>query len=108
MQVLYVEITYGYPSIHNILRNKINYVIIRSRFKNSITSTKTYPGVDTGSDHNSVVAVVNIKLKNLKQKNKRRILDVKQLKKPKCLTQYKKESIKYSKTSTRKIRALTK
>ncbi|XP_072384650.1 uncharacterized protein [Diabrotica undecimpunctata] len=64
----------------NIVRNQIDYILIRSRFKNSITSTKTYPGTDIESDHNPVVAVVNIRFKKLQKSAVKQKIDVKQLK----------------------------
>ena len=34
----------------------------------SVKQTKTYPGADTGSDHNPVVVTVKINLKRIKKK----------------------------------------
>lgn len=36
---------------HNI-RNQIDYILIRERFRNTLNSAKTYPGADCGSDRN--------------------------------------------------------
>ena len=49
-------------------RNKIDYIMINTRFRNSVKQTKTYPGADIGSDHNPVVATVKINLKRIKEK----------------------------------------
>ncbi|XP_072392530.1 uncharacterized protein [Diabrotica undecimpunctata] len=56
-----------------IIRNQIDYVLINQRFRNSITSTKTYPSADANSDHNPVVANIRTRIKvikNAKPKNK--------------------------------------
>ena len=47
--------------------NQINYIMINTRFRNSVKQTKTYPGADIGSDHNPVVATVKINLKKDKE-----------------------------------------
>ena len=49
-------------------RNQIDYIMINTRFRNSVKQTKTYPGADIGSDHNPVVATVKINLKRIKKK----------------------------------------
>ena len=45
------------------VRNQIDYILIKSRFKNSIINCKTRPGADIGSDHNPVVMKMKLKLK---------------------------------------------
>ena len=49
-------------------RNQIDYIMINTRFRNSVKQTKTYTGADIGSDHNPVVATVKINLKRIKKK----------------------------------------
>ena len=49
-------------------RNQIDYIMINTRFRNSVKQTKTHPGADIGSDHNPVVATVKITLKRIKKK----------------------------------------
>ena len=49
-------------------RNQIDYIMINTRFRNSVKQAKTYPGADIGSDHNPVVATVKINLKRIKKK----------------------------------------
>ena len=49
-------------------RNQIDYIMINTRFRNSVKQAKTYPGADIGSDHNPVVATVKINLKKIKKK----------------------------------------
>ena len=46
-------------------RNQIDYITINSRYRNSITNVKTYPGADCNSDHVPVVANFRVKLKKL-------------------------------------------
>lgn len=48
----------------NVVRYQIDY-ILNNRYKNAIKFTKTYPGADINSDHNPVVAKLNIKLKKI-------------------------------------------
>lgn len=55
----------------NVVRNQIDYLLINKRFRNSIQSAKTYPSADIGSDHNALVAKINVRLKRL-EKNKRK------------------------------------
>lgn len=53
---------------------------MNDRFKNSILSAKTYPGADVGSDHNSAVVCLKVKLKLMK-KPKPNIIDTSKLEK---------------------------
>ncbi|CAH0730549.1 unnamed protein product, partial [Brenthis ino] len=65
-----------------IVRNQIDYILINKRYRNSLTSVKTYPGADIGSDHNPVVASLRCSMKTLKPKSKRQQMDVTRLKEP--------------------------
>lgn len=58
-----------------IVRNQIDYIMINKRYKNGVTSAKTYPGADIGSDHNPVVATIRIKFKKVIQKQRSEVLD---------------------------------
>ena len=49
-------------------RNQIGYIMINTRFRNSVKQSKTYPCADIDSDHNPVVATVKINLKRIKKK----------------------------------------
>ncbi len=49
-------------------RNQIDYIMINTRFRNSVKQTKTYPGTCIGSGHNPVDATVKINLKRIKKK----------------------------------------
>ena len=46
----------------------MDYIMIRKQFRNTLRQVRTYPGADIGSDHNPVVASVEIKLKRMEQK----------------------------------------
>ena len=45
------------------IRNQIDYILIKNRFRNSLRSCTAYPGADCGSDHNPFIAKVQLKLK---------------------------------------------
>lgn len=53
------------------VRNQIDYITINNRFKNSIKSAKTLPGADVPTDHNLLVATINIRFKTVSKHNKR-------------------------------------
>ena len=48
-------------------RNQIDYILVQERHRNSMTSCKSMPGADCGSDHIPVVGTLRIKLKKLKK-----------------------------------------
>uniref|UniRef100_A0A8D8WPG5 Craniofacial development protein 2 n=1 Tax=Cacopsylla melanoneura TaxID=428564 RepID=A0A8D8WPG5_9HEMI len=64
----------------NIIRNQIDFILMRRRFRNSVKSVKTYPGADVSSDHNPVVAVIKLKLKKVARKTQKNHLDLSKLK----------------------------
>ena len=47
-------------------RNKINYIVCTGRWKSSIKRVATIPGADCGTDHNFLIVIVKIKLKQTK------------------------------------------
>ena len=61
-------------------RNQTDYIIIRQRFRNALKVCKTYPGADCSSDHNPVIAKVQLKRRKLKKKKQNKKLDLQQLK----------------------------
>lgn len=65
-----------------IIRNQIDYIIIKKRFRNSITSVKTYPGADVPSDHNLLTAVINLRLKVNKPQLRTSRMDFRKLLEP--------------------------
>ena len=48
-------------------RNKIDYILIQNRFRNSIKSSKSMPGADCDSDHVPVLCKLLVKLRKLKK-----------------------------------------
>lgn len=66
-------------SSDHLVRNQIDYILINKRFRNSVTSVKTYPGADIKSDHNPLVATLKLKLKRIKRKKVKKY-DLRQLK----------------------------
>lgn len=50
-------------------RNQIDYIMINSRWKTSVTNVKTYPGADCGSDHCMLLAKFTLRLKSVKKKD---------------------------------------
>jgi len=57
------------------VRNQIDYLMINRRYRNAIKYVKTLPGADAGSDHNPVVGQIKLKLKTVKKKQKRAVID---------------------------------
>ncbi|CAF1181210.1 unnamed protein product, partial [Rotaria magnacalcarata] len=51
-------------------RNQIDYIMVSHRFRNSIISSKAFPGADCGSDHVPVICESRVKLKRLNQSKK--------------------------------------
>ena len=59
------------------IRNQIDYILIRERFRNALKSCKTYPAADCGSNHIPVIAKVQLKLiRKLKKKKQNKKLDI--------------------------------
>jgi len=48
-------------------RNQIDFILIQSRFRNSVLSTRSMPGADCGSDHNPVMCKMRVKLKAIRK-----------------------------------------
>ena len=48
-------------------RNQIEYILIQEIYHNSITSCRSMPGADCGSDHIPVLGTMKVKLKKLKR-----------------------------------------
>ena len=46
-------------------RNQIDYILRSQRWRSSIQSAKTRPGVDCGSDHEPLIAKFRLKLKKV-------------------------------------------
>ncbi|XP_076322041.1 uncharacterized protein LOC143231381 [Tachypleus tridentatus] len=52
------------------VRNQIDFILMKRRYRNSITSCKSMPGADCSSDNIPVVATMVVKLKKLKKSKK--------------------------------------
>lgn len=83
--------TWKSPSPGNTVRNQIDYILINNRYKNSIIATKTYPGADINSDHNPVIAKLNVKMKKI-TKRLNNYIDPRLLRDPKIHDTVKKET----------------
>lgn len=55
--------TWTSPDGHS--KNQIDYILAKQRWKTSIRNCRTYPGADCGSDHQLLMAKVQLKLKVL-------------------------------------------
>ena len=56
---------YTWPSSDGQHRNQIDYILCSQRWRSSIQSAKTRPGVDCGSDHELLIAKFRLKLKKV-------------------------------------------
>lgn len=54
---------YTWTSPSGTFRNQMDYVLIKLRWKTSISDVHTLPGADFGSDHRLVVCALKLKLK---------------------------------------------
>ena len=57
-------------------RNQIDYIMIPTRWRSSITNAHTLPGADCHSDHQLLVCNLRIKLRNTIRKNTNRRMEV--------------------------------
>ena len=58
---------YTWTSPEGLHRNQIDYILIQKRWRNMIKSAKTMPGTDCGTDHELLVATIQVKLKKTKK-----------------------------------------
>ena len=79
---------YTWKSPNDTVRNQVDFIMIKNRFKNSFKDIKTYPGADIDSDHNPVVSKVEIKLKKIRRFNNIEKLDVSKLRDYTTKTRY--------------------
>lgn len=60
---------YTWKDPGDLTRNQVDFIIIiNERYRNVVTSVKTYPGADIGSDHIPVIAQLRIKLKKINKR----------------------------------------
>jgi exonuclease III len=53
-------------------RHKLDYIVVKHRFRNSVKDVRTLPGADIDSDHNLLVAKICTRLKEIISFQKRR------------------------------------
>ena len=58
---------YTWRSPDQTTRNQIDYIICKTRWRNSVRRVITLPGADCGTDHNLLIADVKIKFKRIKR-----------------------------------------
>jgi exonuclease III len=56
---------YTWTSPDGIHKNQIDYILINKRWKSTIRDVRTKPGADCGTDHELLVATLQMKLKKL-------------------------------------------
>lgn len=54
---------YTWRSPGDKYRNQIDYILINTRWRSSISNTRTFPGAECGTDHNLLVANLKFRLK---------------------------------------------
>ena len=60
----------------DIVRNQIDYIMIKKRSRNNVKLAKAYLGVDINSDHNLVVIKLKVKLKKMQKTQGREHLNL--------------------------------
>jgi endonuclease/exonuclease/phosphatase family metal-dependent hydrolase len=56
-------------TVHDVVRNQIDYILVGQRYRNSIKRVTTYPGADINSDHVPLIADITLSLKRIKRPN---------------------------------------
>ena len=59
---------YTWKAPGDTARYQIDYIMVRTRFRNSIKNAHTLPGADADTDHNLVIAKTNLSLKRIKKR----------------------------------------
>lgn len=68
---------YTWTSPDGNYRNQIDYILVRSRWKSSITNAHTLPGADCHSDHQLLIGNLRLKLQRARQIKTSRRIEVK-------------------------------
>ena len=58
---------YTWKSPGDRYRNQIDFILINTRWKTSVTNAKTFPGADCGSDHQLLVMDFRLRFKNIRK-----------------------------------------
>lgn len=82
------------------IRNQIDYMLVKKRFRNCVTRVTTYPGADIGSDHVPLVAEIKLKLKKIRKEQKNLRIDTEVLKNSQTREQVRQELNNELATST--------
>ena len=69
-------------------RNKIDYILIKHKWKSSVTSSRSFPSADVGSDHQLVLANIKLKLKAKEKPKRPKKYDVNKLSTPETYNTY--------------------
>ena len=56
---------YTWTASNGRVRNQIDHVAVNGKFKRSVSDTRYYRGVDSGSDHNLVITSVRLRLRGI-------------------------------------------
>ena len=59
---------YTWKNPGDTTRYQIDYILVRHRYRNSVTDSRSYPGADVDSDHNLVAAKFKIRLKKIRSR----------------------------------------
>ncbi|KAK9879437.1 hypothetical protein WA026_006507 [Henosepilachna vigintioctopunctata] len=65
-----------------VVRNQIDYFLIKRRFQNNITRVAAYPGADIASDHNPIIGDFKYKGKIIKERRNTKRYNIRTLKEP--------------------------
>ncbi|XP_072040063.1 craniofacial development protein 2-like [Amphiura filiformis] len=71
---------YTWLSPGDRVRNQIDFITIKKRFRNAVKEAKTYPGADISSDHVPVISQIHLQLKKIRKQTGAKKLDFAALK----------------------------
>ena len=58
---------YTWTSPDGKTKNQIDYILVKKRWRSSLFNAKVYPGADCGSDHELLVASIEMKMRKVKK-----------------------------------------
>lgn len=50
-----------------IIRNHVDYISLSNVYRNCFTALKIYPAIDIDSDHNLLLGVLKVRMKNIEE-----------------------------------------
>jgi len=80
-----------WESPDGVTLNVIDYILISSRWKSSVTNSRAYPSADIGSDHQLLIANIRLKLKVRRRHKASNRYDTKKLNDPLVAIEYQAE-----------------